>query len=324
MYTKHRTNVLFYSIICSCLFLAQCGHTRRTIKKKIMVANDYHIHNHKKETAHTPPPVTVWIHGTCFNRNPLFHNYFNGKPGLKLITEIDQKHYLVNAAKTLALYSPHQFPIEAFYVYGWSGKLSFDERKENATILYHELQRINDEYVKTHGTEPSIQIISHSHGGNIALNLPSISKQCEKPLIIDKLIMMACPVQAKTMECIKDPMFKRIYSLYSSLDFVQILAPQMVYKVKETKKGRYKAEWKFPPFSNRRFPHHPTVAQVKIKIDGRAIMHGEFTLPKFLSTLHEVLANIDTWYFEQSAVPLWVEKEKLFCVYTNQPSQQLV
>ena len=40
--------------------------------------------------------------------------------------------------------------------------------------------------------------------------------------------MMACPVQAKTMECIKDPMFKRIYSLYSSLDFVQILAPQMV------------------------------------------------------------------------------------------------
>ena len=45
---------------------------------------------------------------------------------------------------------------------------------------------------------PCIQLISHSHGGNIGLNLPAIGKQYEKRLMIDKLIMMGCPVQAKT------------------------------------------------------------------------------------------------------------------------------
>ena len=137
MYTQPhcRNNVLRYVIICSCLFLAQCSRTRRTIKKKIMVDTDHPITHYVRQNNQPLPPVTVWIHAPALTEIPCFIILFNAKPGLKLVTHIDPKHYLTNAAKTLATYSPEQFPLETFYIYGWSGKLSFDERKENATVL---------------------------------------------------------------------------------------------------------------------------------------------------------------------------------------------
>jgi hypothetical protein len=264
------------------------------------------------------PTITVWVHGTRFSRNPLFYSSFNGKPGLKPVDEIDHKHYLYTAATTLYKNAPESFPLETFYIFGWSGKLSFNERQNNASILLTEIKRLETEYIAKHNVQPTIQLISHSHGGNIVLNVPSIARDTQQSITINKLILLACPVQAKTMDLIKDPMFERVYSLYSSLDFVQILAPQIVYKVAQTKKGKYKAEWKFPPFSDRRFPHHSTLAQIKIKMDGRAIMHGEFTLPNFLATLQHIINHIDSWYFEQHQLtPHLHEREKLLCIYTH-------
>ena len=49
---------------------------------------------------------------------------------------------------------------------------------------YHELHRISEQYLEIYGQLPRIQLISHSHGGNIALNLPAIGKQYEKSLMI--------------------------------------------------------------------------------------------------------------------------------------------
>src|SRR5690606_21498756 len=114
-------------------------------------------------------------------------------------------------------------------------------------------------------------IIAHSHGGNLALHMAKI-RTAPSPLTVKSLILLACPVQEKTMHLIDTPMFQRIYSLYSSFDLVQVLAPQLrrsdltkPYFAKASKGTQKKRGYKIPSFSSRLFPQHPHVIQAKIK-----------------------------------------------------------
>jgi len=55
---------------------------------------------------------------------------------------------------------------------------------------------------------PKVTLISHSHGGNVALNLAAIAEK-ESPLSIERLILLACPVQQETAALVDAPMFKK-------------------------------------------------------------------------------------------------------------------
>ena len=259
------------------------------------------------------PPITVWVHGTRFIRRPLFYSFFNGTPSIRLAQEIDHDHYLYQTAGTLSAAAPNLFPLQTFYIFGWSGKLSSAIRQEAAQYLYAELQRIVTEYKHTYNKNPIVRLITHSHGGTVALNLARIEKkETDIPLQINELVLMACPVQKATKKYIENDLFKHTCALYSGLDMLQVLAPQLTYTFYRTKKGHLRSRFHWPPFSHRRFENHPKLAQVKIKMNGRALFHTEFTSQKFISILPHVLHVMHSCHTHAIE-----DDTQLLCVYTR-------
>ncbi|HJZ23305.1 MAG TPA: hypothetical protein VJ201_02520 [Candidatus Babeliales bacterium] len=280
-------------LICICMCLFGCVPQRHTIKKK-MVINPYATANlHTKIDSNTNtynPPLTIWIHGTNFLRNRLFKDVFNEIPSLKLASEINKRYKARIIANTLNKYNATRFPLSTFYIFCWSGNLNANLREKTAHHLYAELKQVITDYKQTYDCMPRIQIITHSHGGNVALNLAKIKDTQDTLFVIDTLVLLACPVQIRTMSFIDHPMFRRIYSLYSNLDLIQVIAPQL-FKNNDSEKRRFA----FPPFSNRCFPQREHVTQVKMKIDGNALWHNDFVKPKFLKLLPSIISELDSW-----------------------------
>lgn len=254
------------------------------------------------------PPVTIWIHGTRLLPQSLFKNFFQSMPGLHHYQEIEKKYYLHRIAQILTESDPVMFPAPYFYLFGWSGKLSFKEREQSARTLYLDLKKVRDEYKKIYGAEPHITILAHSHGGNVALLLEQIKDPDDTTFFIDRLILLAVPVQQHTVEYCYAPLFGKIYSLYSLLDVLQVIDPQGLNKA-----------IKAPLFSERLFPCHEKLEQVAIKVNDRSIMHMEFILPTFLNRLSAIIKAIDRWQLHSKAsYNAWYTQEKCLYVYTKQ------
>ena len=60
-----------------------------------------------------------------------------------------------------------------FYTFGWSGLMSQQRRRLEAIRFYNTLVQELETY-KKNGITPKIRIITHSHGGNLALNFGAI------------------------------------------------------------------------------------------------------------------------------------------------------
>lgn len=215
------------------------------------------------------PPITIWIHGTRFIRK--FNTTSN--PQLTLAADLPTHAYAYQIAHMLAEAAPTEFPLEGFYGFEWSGGISNQDRITAAHALYTALRALVAQHRTRWNSYPVIRIISHSHGGNVALNMVNIQEKERPvdPLSIESLIMLACPVQNNTMHLTQNTMFQAIYSLYSSLDMVQVIAPQKFYGIL--------------PFSYRKFPKHPTIIQAKVRMNGHSVFHTEFTSKRFFKIL---------------------------------------
>lgn len=246
------------------------------------------------------PPLTIWIHGTNFLRSRLFTHIFNGTPSCKPASEISDRYQIRMIANTLNKYDAVRFPLGTFYIFCWSGKLNANLREKTAHHLHIELKRVVADYEKTYNCMPRIQIVTHSHGGNVALNLAKIKDPQDTLFVIDTLILLACPVQMRTIPFIDHPMFQRVYSLYSSLDLIQVIAPQLFKNNTDSEKPSFA----FPPFSNRCFPQRQHVTQVKMKINGNALWHNDFVQPRFLKLLPSIISELDTWGYGAPHIPL--------------------
>ncbi len=250
-----------------------------------------------------PLTITIWIHGTRLFSRPLYHEQFNSQPGLAHIDTVNSTCKIQTIAYALIGSDPCRFVQEHFYMFGWSGKLCFDERENAAQALQEKLQQLLM-YYKSEGVQPRVRIIGHSHGGNVALNLAHLG--CT--FLIDELILLACPVQSKTKHLIKQPLFKQVYVLYSALDIIQILDPQGMYKHKNKASSL---------FSRRQFLHQENLAQMKVKINRRAITHSEFAQKPFLKLLPHILDGIDQWHETITYTHDPNNMCKLLCVYTD-------
>ena len=285
---------------CSCFTslillaaLPNCTH-KQPFKKAAL-----HLHAPSEKTvpvasAHKPP-VTVWIHGTKLLISATYHSVFAGKPGLKHACLLPRNNYLHTIARTLSTQDPEQFPFEHFYIFGWSGKLCARERQDVARTLHTRLQEISTQYEQVYREKPIIRIIGHSHGASVALNLANIE---EKTIDIDELILLACPVQECIYSCVRNPMFKKIFSLYSTLDIAQIIAPQIT-RYTAVESDPMWNRLRFPPISKREFPPQENLVQTKVKINKHALTHGEFMSKKFLTTFAHVRKQMATWLAEQ-------------------------
>lgn len=213
-----------------------------------------------------PPIVTVWIHGTkvdeclpspfaCLAKK-VGNMIFQHKPGLNHVTTFNQYHYEAIRSSILGTTQPTLFQSEHMYSFGWSGKLNQIARENASQELFNSLKYVHKKIQDQTGQDPEFVLISHSHGGNVILHLAEITDPDGFDLTISKAILLACPVQKNTAHLINSPIFKRIYSLHSHTDMIQIADMQGLRKKKHEHK---------PFFSERHFDANPKLVQVLIR-----------------------------------------------------------
>lgn len=302
---------LYYPLLFSILlFLPTCVHKKQIDKRTI------YINETTKKVvvdSDAPPPITIWVHGTLVFRTPIYHKIFNKQSCLVPAESLPANHHFRLLAETIVEQDPEHFSSKEFYIFSWSGKLQHQERINAAQKLYNDILILVKNYQETYKCYPKITIITHSHGGNVVLNMAKI-KNMPIPLHIKALILLACPVQDKTMNFINTPMFERVYSLYSSFDIVQILAPQFRrnHSIDLTTLKR-KHHYKIPLFSSRVFPSHQHLTQAKIKINNYPLTHTSFSTQKFVKMLPYILQTLDLWD-EEAQKTNTTHKHKLLCI----------
>lgn len=301
--------ILFFVAIL--LLSPGCIHRKQIDRQKLHIAPP--IIEQQTNPLPEPPPITIWVHGTLIFYRPTYHDVFDNKSLLVPAQSLPEDNHFRILAQTITKSDPHNFPLEEFYIFGWSGKLQDQERILAAKVLYDEITTLTKKYLEKYGCSPKIRIIAHSHGGNVALNMAAI-KQPAHSFQIKSLILLACPVQDKTMHLISTPMFQRVYSLYSSLDIIQIIAPQ--FQRIRAKNGRRKKKYAVFPFSARVFPTYSHLTQTKIKINDLPISHTRFSTSQFVTILPPILHKLDSWHTE-SLITNKISKHKLLCVYNK-------
>lgn len=259
------------------LILACCKKSRVTFK------NDVKSTMAKIENQKLTGNIIIFIHGThTATMNRIFKPFISVPNRIVNIDSLNNMHYMRNIAQALSKAAP-DFSWHNFYVYGWSGILDPKEREDAAKTLYSEIKKLILECKKQH-VEPKITIVTHSHGGNVALNLAKFKD--DNSFCIDRLILLAVPVQEMTSEFVSDALFRKIYSFSSSLDLLQIGDPQALYKASNTKKN-------CPFFSKRFFAPRHNLRQAKIKINDRAIFHIEFIMERFIKFIPALIKQLD-------------------------------
>lgn len=130
-------------------------------------------------------------------------------------------YHLIQAYDELAQQVQSSDEVRKYALFGWSGLLSHQARKEAAALFYDQLCDYRDSLKKEYGVDPIIRIIAHSHGGNVGLLLADREKICQRGLTIETLFMLGTPIQCETAPLIESLLFKRIVLGYSNGDNVQ-------------------------------------------------------------------------------------------------------
>ena len=154
-----------------------------------------------------------------------------------------------------------RFPLNSFYVFGWSGLLSAIAREKAGRELYEFIAKIRSyECCKN----VPITLIGYSHGGNVALAAAMAAwDNDDRRTLIDRFIIMACPVVVPTEHYIPSPMFKNVIALYSKSDPFQVSDFQGLYLERDTPGG-------CTFFSKRRFDSSTCLIQAEVKINNRS------------------------------------------------------
>ena len=229
------------------------------------------------------------------NENQL--NYYSIK------TAIEYKKALKNAY-------PNNYENLKFYTFNWSGKLSHKERIIAAKDFYLSLIAEKEKLEKEAQTKINIHIITHSHGGNVGLNLSKAEEEYKKELEIEKLIMFGCPVQPETETNTQSQTFKNIYHIYSSSDKMQIadfISTKGFFSKRVFKKNKHLKS----------LPNN--LHQIEIRIDGYKPSHYELWLwarkntPSFIYRKKFSLYPKPVSILTPSIIKLIDSQEKISC-----------
>lgn len=204
-----------------------------------------------------------------------------------------------------------------FYTFGWDGSLSQKSRLSSAKILYssllNEISKIKNT-LNLKDKDLEIILIGHSHGGNVLLNLAKINNEINGNLKIDTLILLGTPVQSETEELINDEIFRKIYSLYSTDDMVQII--DIISTQDSISKRRYKNT-----------DIKSKLVQIELEIGNKKPGHNElwlfgdpcnivyrknlaiYPLPVFIFA-PVIINELDTKYPDASEILVHIDKDK--------------
>jgi len=233
--------------------------------------------------------ITVLIHGTGAGYKVKLGKSVRYCPeGLNNLKPcIAAGSYYFTKQKALSQ-DPTRFDKDHFYVFGWSGKLGFNVRKEAGKRFAEQLSELVYSYKEKYTVFPHVRIITFSHGGNVALQIAEFADLFHKSFSVD-LIMFGSPIQAYTEKFIYSGFFKKVYNIFSKNDVVQRIDPQNLYApVKDAHS-----------FFSRRTISQPTslCKQAKITIKGKGLCHLDMMhgLSSHTSQILDILDNHPTY-----------------------------
>lgn len=299
MKTKMFKKIAFLSIVSMVFNITGCRHkSENSIKKQIKCQDKNNMPNKSQtldqkniceDTKKEKDVITIWVHGTKSARlqDHVFKNFFFSLMDLQHISQYKDNHTIKHIAQVLCEKNTERFVYQNFYTFGWSGQLSHKARKDAAIKLHKSILQLKKEYFAAHGVFPKIRLITHSHGGNVALNMAKYNSKVNDKISIYELVMLACPVQQKTAKYLSLSLFEKAYSLYSEIDILQVIDPQGLHKHKNKEQK--------PFFSERRFTPEEKLTQANVKINNRNLMHVEFITEKFANLLPDILNELDSW-----------------------------
>lgn len=269
----YRDTLAFLKLV-TCMFILE-----RTATHSVLQAHDGSLRKHSD----TEPMITIWVHGTKGTARmmpfKMVQLFFECLPGLNHYASLAPGYHHRKIAELLYETAPDQFPLEHFYIFGWAGTLSFDDREKAACDLHRQIIDLMQKYRIQYGYAPKIRIITHSHGGNVVLNLARLQTTNTSSYAIDELILLACPVQVATAKLAQEKMFKMVCHLFSKTDIIQVIDMQ----------GLYGHAIKAPLFSQRKFVPYGNMVQIALKKGRRPLAHVEFLLKSFLQSLPDIL-----------------------------------
>lgn len=277
-----------------------------------------------------PVKIAVFVHGThrtvgAVAHIPGFSTYVECQKGLNKVDDCLAEYCYARMARSIHKYAPDMFPLEAFYLFAWSGILSHAARVSAANDLHTSLNELACKI----GNRLEITLITHSHGGNVALNLaPIVDDRC---YAIKALVLLAAPVQNWTEKYVDSDLFQEVYSLYSKWDLIQVGDPQGLYeqtprRIRKilTQKGQEQLdlEAQIPFFSQRKFASkkvkHVSIYQTGLFGSKRPISHIEFLLPSFSWSIGKILEAAANHDFEQNGeLKINLEKRSFWDMITS-------
>ncbi len=220
-----------------------------------------------------PERATIFIHGTKESLISKMVHKIDYPFGIVQASTVQANSVLARIAHTLSKACPEEYTLDNFYFYGWHGKLNFPSRTKAAERLYN----IIKDY------KGYLTIMTHSHGCSVALYLAQLAEKDQNSTFkVDRLILLAPPVQVVTKHLIHAPTFKEVYTFYSSADFLQVGDPQGLY----WESYAYTPEdTKIPFLSSRTFDPAPNIMQTRIMLDRQSPGHLGIMLSRFVKNV---------------------------------------
>lgn len=234
-------------------------------------------------------PITIFIHGGAKPFSSLLRlpGLYDVCPqGIYLSSQIEDSTCLGRRlSMILNEADPEQFSLNAFYVLGWSGLLSPTAREKAGKKLYHFIERLRS-YPCCQNVP--LTLIGYSHGGNVALAAAIAAlENNDRRTLVDRLIIMACPVVVPTESYIPSPLFKEVIALYSKSDPFQVSDFQGFYIEKKNPSG-------CTLFSQRRFDPSTHLVQAEIKLNNRSRTgHLGFISKRVLDYFPQILRMLE-------------------------------
>lgn len=241
------------------------------------------------------PNITIFIHGTLPPLiDKLIHAY-EAPLGLTSASKLSSSFVHKKLIQALSQADSELFPVEHMYVFGWSGDLSVSGRRDEARRLLRELKKLDGK----------ITLICHSHGCNVALNLASLARKDARlkangdKLSIERLILLAGPVQEATKRYVRSSLFKQIISFYSVGDLIQVIDPQ---GLQEQGKKRSKKKNNNVFFSHRVWPKADNIIQAQVCFERtllsrtfkQPLLHSNFIQANFIKHLPDAIKKLST------------------------------
>jgi hypothetical protein len=182
--------------------------------------------------------ITVFIHGTTLVPKFLrkMHSFDNqlGALGLHPLETIDDPAQLCASDSPRVMiaslyhkvftevHAPASNTSFSYYTFGWHAPLLRKARQRAAHELHEALIAERDRMQALHPDKRvKICLISHSHGGNVALHLVDCNKHMDKTVHIDDFILLGCPIQRETRNNVDSRTFGNIFHAYSRGDMAQ-------------------------------------------------------------------------------------------------------